>query len=241
VTSLVVARLPRRAPAPTCAAVVAALIVMGAVTPVARAQGCAGAEPRLSFVRERLHADAHDARVWAWSWGVGFTALALGQAGLALTRSDRGERAELYVGAGKTVLGLVPVLFVPVPAGRDVGALDARLTATNGDEGEARCALLPEAEVMLQRSADDEAFGRSWLAHAATVAVNAGGLLIVGFGYHRWTTGTLGAVVGTAVGELQIFTRPTGALDARRGRRWAVAPLLDRDAAGLRIAVLLDP
>jgi hypothetical protein len=239
VTSAVVARGPHRASASIVSGALAALVAL-AVPAHARAQSCAGVDERLSFVRERLRADAHDARVWAWAWGVGFTALALGQAGLALTRDDRGERAELYIGAGKTVLGLVPVLFVPVPAVRDAPALEARLA---GQGAEARCALLPAAELMLERSADDEAFGRGWLAHAATFAVNAGGLLIVGFGYHRWVTGAVGAVVGTAVGELQIFTRPTGALDARRGTqgRWTVAPLLERNVAGIRVVALFGP
>jgi len=220
------------------AAISAALAVLMAAPAVARAQPCADSEERLGFVSERLRADARDARVWQWGWGLGFSALAVGQAGLALTRSDRGERAELYVGAGKSVLGLVPVLLVPVPAMRDAGVIDGQLAAAAGGDG--RCALLPEAELSLGRSADDEAFARSWLAHTATVAVNGGGLLLVGIGYHRWVTGSVGAVVGTVIGEIEIFTRPTGALLGRRGYqdRWMVAPLVERDAYGIRVAGL---
>lgn len=223
------------------AAAVAALGILAVTPAIARAHACDGADERLAFVRERLHADARDARRWAWGWGLGFSALALGQAGLALTRDDPGERAELAVGAGKTVLGLVPVLFVPVPAARDADVLDARLAAASTREQ--RCALVPEAEAMLARSAVDEAFARSWLAHVTTVAVNGGGLLVVGLGYGRWTTGTVGAVVGTAVGELQIFTRPTGALRARRDDpgRWAWAPLIAPGAAGVLVAGSFGP
>jgi hypothetical protein len=219
-------------------AVVAALAVLTAAPAVARAQLCTAADERLAFVSERLHADARDARVWQWGWGLGFSALAVGQAGLALTRTDRGERAELYVGAGKSALGLIPVLLVPVPAMRDAAVIDDRLAAASPGDG--RCEVLPEAELLLRRSANDEAFARSWLAHAATVAVNGGGLLVVGLGYKRWGTGTLGAVVGTLVGEIEIFTRPTGALRGRRGYqdRWTVAPMLERDAVGIRVAGL---
>jgi hypothetical protein len=223
-------------------AIVSTLAMSSAGTPgTAQAQGCDGAEERLALVRTGLRADAHDARVWAWGWGLGFSALAVAQAGLALTREDAGERAELYVGAGKTVLGLVPVLFVPVPARRDVDVLEGRLAARAGGEG--GCAFLPEAELMLGRSADDEAFARSWLAHFATVAVNGGGLLVVGLGYHRWVTGTIGAIVGTAVGELQIFTRPVGALRSRRGveSRWAVAPMIGPSATGLVFVSAFGP
>jgi hypothetical protein len=227
---------PRRAPRAGVNVGLAALVVVLATSGSARAQGCEGAERRLAVIHSLLRADAHDARIWAWGWGLGFTALAAAQAGLALTRDDAGQRAELFVGAGKTVLGLVPVLFVPVPARRDAGVLEGRLAARA--EGEGGCALLPEAELMLRRSADDEAFARSWLAHVATIAVNGGGLLIVGLGYHRWVTGTVGALVGTAVGELQIFTRPEGALRSLRSfeGRWAVAPMLARGAAGVLVA-----
>jgi hypothetical protein len=95
---------------------------------------------------------------------------------------------------------------------------------------------------LLDRSADDEAFAGGWLAHAANVAVNGGGLLIVGFGYRRWTTGAVGALIGTAIGEVQVFTRPTSALRGRRSdqARWSLAPLLDRGAVGIRLAGLFD-
>jgi hypothetical protein len=220
----------------TAAASCAALAVVLLAPAVSRAQTtCPDTEERLALARERLRADAHDARVWAWSWGLGYSALALGQAGLALTRDDPGQRAELYVGAGKTVLGLVPVLFVPVPAVGDTGVLEGRLAAVR--TGDDRCVLQSEGARLLRRSADDEAFSRGWLAHVATVAVNGGGLLIVGLGYHRWATGVAGALVGTAVGELQIFTRPTGALRAANDAGgWAIAPTFGGGTAGLLVA-----
>ncbi len=72
------------------------------------------------------------------------------------------------------------------------------------------------------------------------MAVNGGGLLIVGLGYQRWGTGTAGALGGTLVGEIEIFTRPTGAL---RGRstyddRWTVMPVVTGDGAALRLAAV---
>jgi hypothetical protein len=213
-----------------------AAALAGAIVPAAAAQPCGDAEQRLALVRERLRADARDARVWTWGWGLGFSALAAGQAGLALTRADRGERAELAVGAGKSALGLIPVLLVPVPAARDADAIDARLSASAQPAD--RCAVVPEAEASLRRNAEAEAFAQSWLAHLGTAAVNGGGLLIVGLGYGRWGTGVAGALVGTLVGEINIFTRPTGALRGRREYedRWTLAPLVTRGAAGVQIA-----
>lgn len=201
----------------------------------ARRDVCTAAGQRLSFISERLRADARDGRIWRLGWGLGFAALAVGQAGLALTRDDAGERAELYVGAAKSALGLVPVLLVPVSAIEDAAVLEGRMAT--GPSGDARCALLPTAEDLLRRSAADEAFARGWLAHALTVAVNGGGLLIIGFGYDRWTTAVAGALIGTAVGEVQIFTRPTAALRAARGAaRWSVAPIIAPQTIGLHVS-----
>ena len=220
-----------RAASASCAALAVVLLVPA----VSRAQTCPDTEEGLALARERLRADAHDARMWAWGWGLGYSALALGQAGMALTRDDPGQRTELYVGAGKTVLGLVPVLFVPVPAVGDTGVLEGRLAAVRA--GDDRCVLQSEGARLLRRSAEDEAFSRGWLAHVATIAVNGGGLLIVGLGYHRWATGVAGALVGTAVGELQIFTRPTGALRAaHEAGGWTIAPTFDGGAAGVLVA-----
>jgi hypothetical protein len=167
--------------------------------------------------------------------------LALGQASLALTRDDPGERAELYVGAGEAVLGLVPVLLLPVPAIRDAERLDGLLVTTAGDRE--RCALAREAEQLLRRSADDEAFARGWLAHALTVGVSGGGLLIVGLGYDRWGTGIAGALLGIAIGELEILSRPAGALRGLRiyESRWTAAPTWGPGAAGVRLIGVLDP
>lgn len=213
-----------------------ALIAVGGLPGAAGAQSCRDGGERLAFVGQRLRDDARDARLWAWGWGLGYAALTVGQAALGASRSDRGQRAELYVGAGKSALGLIPVLLVPVPARRDAAELDARIAAA--PDADARCTLIADGEAALRRSADDEAFARSWLAHAATVAVNGGGLLIVGLGYGRWATGTAGALIGTLVGEIQIFTRPTGALRGERAyeARWSVVPLITRDAAGLQLA-----
>jgi hypothetical protein len=207
---------------------------------LARAENCLETETRLSFVSERLQADSRDAQRWTLGWGVGYAALALGQAGLALTRDDPGERAELFVGAGESVLGLVPLLLLPVPAIRDAERLDARLVASAGGE---RCALVREAEHLLRRSAEDETFARGWVAHTLTVGINGGGLLIVGLGYDRWASGIAGALLGIAIGELQIFTRPTSAM---RGlgtyeSRWTAALMWEPGVAGVRLTGVLDP
>jgi hypothetical protein len=106
----------------------------------------------------------------------------------------------------------------------------------SGASAAERCAVVAEAEKMLAASVADEAFNRGFLAHAGNVLVNGGGLLIIGIGYDRWLTGALGTAVGIAVGELQIFTRPTASLRGSAGyhARWTVAPVVGT-ATGLQL------
>jgi hypothetical protein len=210
-------------------------------TGVARADegGCENVDARLAFIRERLAADDHDSRRWMWAWTIAYGGLALGQAGLALTRDDEGEQVELYVGAAKSLLGLVPVLGLQNPALGNASKLEARVAevSTGGATEAERCAVVAEAEKMLDASADDEAFNRGFLAHTGNVLVNGGGLLVIGIGEGRWVTGAIGTAVGIAVGELQIFTRPTASLRGRDGyrARWTVAPLVTGETTGVQV------
>jgi hypothetical protein len=227
--------------APIAASLAGILLLPLCFGRVARADesDCQDVDARLSFVRERLAADDHDSRRWMWAWGIAYSGLALGQAGLALTRDDEGEQVELYVGAAKSLLGLVPVLGLQNPALGNASRLEARVAAvsTGGASAAERCAVVTEAEQMLDASADDEAFNRGFLAHTGNVLVNGGGLLIIGIGYDRWLTGAIGTAVGIAVGELQIFTRPTASLRGRAGyhAKWTVAPMVTGAATGLQL------
>jgi hypothetical protein len=168
----------------------------------------ADCEARLARAQAALERDARHGRLYTWGWGLGYGAVTLGGVGLALYLDDEGESVEQWVGAGKSFLGLATVLLQPVPARRDAPALRARLA----EPGVGRCRLAEEAEAMVRGNARDQRFARSWLAHAGTVAVNAGGLLIVGLGYDRWLTGSLAAALGIVVGEAQIWTRPSASL-----------------------------
>jgi hypothetical protein len=214
--------------APLAGILTAAVLLLQA----SRARGeCIEADARIAFVQERLDSDDRDARRWMWEWGIAYGALTLGQAGLALTRDDEGERVELYVGAAKSALGLVPVLGLQVPALRDAARLRARVGEPD------RCAVADDAAKFLAASADDEAFNRGFLAHAGNVLVNGGGLLIIGLGYDRWVTGTIGTAVGIAIGELQIFTRPTASLRGQGNYavRWSVAPVVSAEVTGMAL------
>jgi hypothetical protein len=183
-------------------------------------------EARIARAQAALDRDAKNGRLHYWIFSVGYGVATAGGVGLGLYLDDEGEKVEQFVGAGKSFLGMVTVLLRPVPAIDDAPRLRARLA----EDGVGRCRLADEADALVRESAADERFSRSWLAHAGTIVVNGGGLLIVGIGYDRWLTGSIGAAVGVLAGEAQIFTRPTSSL------RLTLTPVVTPTMTGLGIS-----
>jgi hypothetical protein len=210
----------------------ALLVLIGAHARSAHAGPC---DEHLDRVASRLRSDAHRGRIHQWGWAAGNGAVAIGLLGVGLTADDEGARAEAYFGSGGSVLAAVlPLLFQRVPAIADSPRLDRALAETPA--GPERCALVVEADRMLARSARDERFARGFVSHAGNVLINAVGWVIVGLGWDRWKTGGLGALLSIAAGEIQIYTRPTGAMREwdRRGE-WTVAPMIGGSQTGLLV------
>jgi hypothetical protein len=211
----------------------AALVSLTLLSSTAHAQfEC---EARLTRARAVLERDARNWSTWAWAWGIGYSAASLGSAGLALYLDDEKKSASMWVGAGKSALGLVPIFLKPSPAPglaaelRNAEFLSPSLRDPNPD----RCALAAQAEQAVVASAKDQAFARSWVAHAGPILVNGGGLLIVGLAYDDWLMGSLAAAVGLAVGEANIWTRPSASLHAQRD--WALVPTASSGGVGLSV------
>jgi hypothetical protein len=165
---------------------------------------------RLQWIDARLARTAHRAHLWTWGWGVGLgVATVANLAPLAFVSPD--QRIDWYVGAGTTVIGVVPLIIAPLDVIGDSAALHAKVAA--GGAGGDLCPLLAEAERTLVRDARNQADGRRWWLHVANVALNAGVGLFLGLGYDHWLAGAFNAVSGTAIGEAIIFTQPTSSID----------------------------
>ena len=199
------------------------------------------AQARLGFIRERLHSDAHHARIWSYSWGAIYSSLAAGQF-VAAPLVSHASALDWYVGGGASLIGLVPLVFTPLKVMGD----DQRLEASEAEAlGTDPCGSLARAEALLIRDAANEAEGRSLLFHGGNVVVNAGVFFVIGAGFGHWTSATISLLTGIATGEIMIFTQPVGALKAlpayRRGDlgsptatvRIAVVPLVARNASGV--------
>ncbi len=206
------------------------------------------AETRLAFLRETLRSGARHARIWHYSWSGIYASLAAVQFGLLAT-GDRDSHINNYFGAGASLLGLSVLWIAPLKVMRDQKWLERRIARSPA--GESPCALVAEAERLLERDAASEAFGKSALTHAGNFVLNIGLALAIGLGFGHWEQAAIQGPVGIAVGELQSFTQPRDVIDGlaryRRGDLrpprarlpflYTLAPDVGRDRAGLVFAL----
>ncbi len=181
----------------------------------ARAQEAERCDASVRQVRGVLDDNARRMRVWYWAWMATGTAFLGGSAALAAVSSGN-EQKDYIAGALTSVFipGLL-LLHPPLVLG-DSRRLDDRiaLTSVDGRLGDP-CVVLPFAQQLLARDAQDEAFATGWFAHAFVVGGNMAVGLLLGLGFGDWAGFVKQAVGGSVVGEIQILTLPTGAIRAR--------------------------
>jgi len=166
-------------------------------------------ELRLHFIDEHLARTKHRAQVWTWGWGIGIGVATVGNI-IPLFFVSPQNRIDWYVGAGTTVIGVVPLLIAPLDVVADSRALTARL-ATRAPTDDV-CALLADAEIKLVRDAKNQQDGQRWWLHVGNVLLNTGVGAVLALGYHHWAAGVYNATLGTAIGEAIILTQPTGTI-----------------------------
>ena len=203
--ALAVAAPAAAAPCTPIAAVGAGDARVGALDP----------ELRLRWIDAELGRSAHHASVWTWSWG-----LLLGAGTIAnlapIPFVAKDNRVDWYTGAATTAVGIVPLIIAPLDVIGDSRELRARLAARGTTDV---CLLLADAETRLVRDAKNQADGQRWWLHVGNVVLNAGVGLFLIVGYHHWGAGVWNAANGAVIGEVIIFTQPTGAIDSLRRYR----------------------
>jgi len=177
-------------------------------------------DSRLHWIDTRLSATAHRAQVWTWGWGIGISVATVGNLA-PLPFVAKGDRIDWYVGAGTTVVGIVPLLIAPLEVVDDARRLHARVVADTS--ADSVCRLLADAEASLVRDAKNQADGQRWWLHVGNVLLNTGVGLFLGLGYHHWGAGAWNAFGGSAIGEAIILTQPTATIqDLRHYREGAL-------------------
>jgi len=207
------------------------------------------ADERLDFIRERLAGEALRGRVWNDAWSISYGLLTVTQLVLVPVFEDAGPRADLYVGAGSSAIGLAALVILPLEVMSDNVELEQQLSE-KGDQPDL-CAVLARAEGLLLSAAENEDQGVSFWMHAASALLNIGAGLILGLGFDRWESGAINAAAGIAIGELMILTQPDALPgDLQRYRlgefessgdeqtvSWALLPGFSSSGGGLRFVL----
>lgn len=187
---------------------------------------------RIRFLEERLDARRGYARWWWSGWTSAYGLGTVIQGVRAGIEDDRGRQADYAVSAAKAAFGTTRLLLAP-PTAR-AGADPMRAIDPVDD---AACReRLAAGQAALRASAHESRSRWSWKRHAANVAINVAGGVIVAEGFDE-SRGWTSAAVGIAVGELMTFSHPwTGDDDlADYERRFAGV------AAGPRVTVSIAP
>ncbi len=138
----------------------------------------------------------------------------LGVAGLA-----DGDRRRTYdVGAIKSGLGALSTAL-----------MSPRLAVPAKQIGDSACEDRLRLAAALAEIARRESRAVAWFQHVPIIAVNTAGILYLGLAHDLWIESLIGAALGTAVGELKLFTQPRRAIGwARRGRADQGSPWIGR-------------
>lgn len=193
-------------------------------------------EQRLAFLSGVARKEARHIGLWKLLSGATFALLSIGQ--LALTPAlSEAEKPDYYWGAAYSALGLASTLLPP-PAVYERGAAFAAEAEVATDE--TRCQLIAEGERLLSQGATDETLQTKWYTHAINVAVNVSLGAILGFGYGHWRSAIINTLVGTAISETILFTKPHGLISAWRTYTEGQSPLSMFETLQFRVSPRFD-
>jgi hypothetical protein len=193
-------------------------------------------DTRLMFIESSLRDGARKSTIWAATWGTLY-GLSMTTLLIVAPRVDRDSRADLWIGAASSAVGLLVRASVHPRVIRENRRLRTRLR-----ERGRTCKTLHEAERALARSAKGERFGRSLVVHMGAIVYNVGVGLVLGLAFERPLQGIRQAAVGTTVGQLMIVTQPMTSVRAlstyQRGAlpRLSFTPLVLARGGGVSLA-----
>jgi hypothetical protein len=170
---------------------------------------------QIDWIQASLDAGGASAKRWQYGWSTaygGLTYLYAVQADSLDEDDQTHARYDAVVNSAGAFVGLVGTLAFPLKTSAAAETLRAMPASTPAQ----RQAKLRQAETLLRESAEREALGRSWQAHAFGAAVGALAGAAVASDGGRSEDGLLMFATNLLVSELQIFTTPTRATKAWR-------------------------
>lgn len=172
---------------------------------------------RVELIRNMLNENRFSNSLWWYGWMGIYTATSAGSFAAAYATKNDVTRITQNVSGVESVIGLMGVIFSPMPPAYAGNRLD-RMPFSTAEE---RAKKLAAAEGYLRETSETQEFGRSWINQGLNFAVNAAGGLIIWKGYgdriereggKPLKEGLMNFIMGLAVSEIQIFTQPTGGI-----------------------------
>jgi hypothetical protein len=203
------------------------------------AERAANIDSRLSWIENELTVEQAPSQWWWNGWLCAYGALTVGQTALFFITDSETTKQDMGVGAVETLLSTAGVLFfTPLQAKTAASDLTAYPSSTEKERGH----KLDEAERLLKQSAEDEAFGRSWITHAIGFTASLAGGLVIWKGFDRpFADGVLNFAIAMAITEIQIFTQPSRLIDAyeKYPKRPPVSAALQLSPHALGLALII--
>jgi hypothetical protein len=192
----------------------------------------AAAESPPGCSESALHAEAHRARVWRYSW-LGINGALMVGAFVAVPLVEQEERPDWVVSGAGSAINLATTWLWPLR----VESAEAELEALPPSQRARHVRRL-----VLESSADAHERVR-WYWHLANFGVSALAGGIIAFGYGHYQSGLITTVAGTAIGSIQIFTQPTtlptscGAAQLSLSPRFSLLRAPDQSLTGATLSV----
>jgi hypothetical protein len=172
-------------------------LALGLATSVT--SGHARAETPAGCDEATLREQARAAKRWRYWWtGINFGLMAGSFATVPLV--DRPSRPDWIVAGVGSGIAVLTTWIWPLRVESAPDELDA-LPATERPRALAR---------LLRESAEDERDRMRWPWHLANLGLSAAAGGVIAFGYKHYASGAITAGISAALGEVQLFTQPTG-------------------------------
>jgi len=166
-------------------------------------------DARLEFLHGRLASQQRSAALWSYGWTIGYAIGVAAQGSLYFVATDEDIKAQAWVGAAGTSIGLISQLNAWLPTVSAVDGLNGYEHASASE----KLVMLEQAENALRRSSEIESFGRTWLMHAGSLLVATATSAVLWFQYGLESEAITNFAVSIAVGEANIWTQPTAAIN----------------------------
>ncbi len=199
------------------------MIIVLYSSPMASAQALksgSGTDPdteQAEFIHQMMNDTRMSNSLWWYGWIGIYSTLACGSFAVAATTDNEVTKITQNVSGVESVIGLAGLVLSPMPPAYATCMLDNMPSATPGERKAKRLA----AEDYLRTTGENQELGRSWIAHALNITVNAAGGLVIWKGYDDeirraggdpMKEGLSNFILGTLIGELQIFTQPVSGI-----------------------------